>query len=1074
MKQSLDNRQQITALSNNLGDDQIHSIIALPLQTNNEILGVIELDRLNHSGFNVQEIEFAKALAIQSSLSIYLQKQISINLSNKNIIDLLDTIGQISKSITSNVDLENLINSILSLIHQNSKYTRISLYIKKKDEIRVLSCKSISNNGIDPPMDYHFDNEDNPIGWCISHLTPVVINDINHENRFLSTNFTPDIKSELVIPLICGDEFLGVLDIRNNVIDAFNPELIRIYQLLVDNIAVAIRNAKLFRNLELHGQIVEKIQEVINFNLPISEILESLLAELGNFIPYDASAIWLYDDMSSDSGLGQFTSSLKIAAVRIDERFSTLNKHKETIGAAEIKSILSQNEGDLTSQLAIFPWLSDIIDSGRPIIRNFDSPNEPFGLLLSFPDGYSALGVQLLIDDKPNGVLILAHHLPDQYSNDSKIIAEIFCKYAAIGIENTKLFSIAHDHVWMYTILQQIAEATQSITSIHELLETIASMITDLVGVNACTIYLWDQAINTFFPQVSYGYDQDQQERLVSWNIDSGSISKFDEIIELLKPTIINSDNLSEEIAELVFPSQNLQTNLFILFPIVAQENLIGASLIDFSNTAMEKDFSQKLWDDKYQLLQAITNQTAGTIEYLQRLRSREEEAYISVALLQVAQAIVSMNKLEEILGAIVRITPILVGVKRCIIYLWNSLEKVFQPAQNYGFSKLDLQIIGQIFRANEFPLLQTIMVKNQIAYHQLLAASSPTSWKEIESSYLHLLLDASGDSDEQYSIKLDDDVLRDKSRLLIGFPLSVKNEVLGVMLIEEEDPGKAATAYHIREKRIEIVKGITQQAALAIKNEQLQRDVVRSERMEKELQLAREIQTTFLPEHLPTLSGWDIDIRWQPARQVGGDFYDILHLDENHIGLVIADVADKGMPAALFMTLIRTLIRAAAKDHTSPASVLKQVNELLIPDTKHGMFVTVFYAVIDLITGLIIYTNAGHNPPIIKKYPAGELIELTRTSIALGIFDDIQVDEAKVIMQPGDLILFYTDGVTEAFSIDEEMFGTKRLYDLISNKRYISSKELLDSIECSINQFLIGVDLSDDLTLAALYRKAT
>jgi serine phosphatase RsbU (regulator of sigma subunit) len=504
------------------------------------------------------------------------------------------------------------------------------------------------------------------------------------------------------------------------------------------------------------------------------------------------------------------------------------------------------------------------------------------------------------------------------------------------------------------------------------------------------------------------------------------------------------------------------------------QENLIGAILIDFSNTIMGKDSPQKLWDDKYQLLQTIADQTANSIDNLQRLRSREEEAYISVALLQVAQAIVSMNKLSEILGAIVRITPILVGVKRSIIYLWNSHDLVFHPAENYGFSKNDLQVVGQIFRLNEFPMLETIMIKNQIAYHQLLAASSPTIWKEIASSEIHLIQGTNDDTDEQYSIKLDEDVLRDKSRFLIGFPLSVKNEVLGVMLIEEEDPVKGTYSYHIREKRIEIVKGITQQATLAIKNDQLQQEVVRSERMEKELQLAREIQTTFLPEHLPTLPGWDMDIRWQPARQVGGDFYDVLYLDENHIGLVIADVADKGMPAALFMTLIRTLIRAAAKDHISPSIVLKQVNELLIPDSKHGMFVTIFYAVINLQTGLIIYTNAGHNPPIIKKYPSSEIVELTRTSIALGLFDDIQVDEAKVGIQPGDLLLLYTDGVTEAFSMDEKMFGTKRLYDLVTKKQYSSSKELLDDIECSINEFINGVELSDDITMAALYRKTS
>ena len=134
-------------------------------------------------------------------------------------------------------------------------------------------------------------------------------------------------------------------------------------------------------------------------------------------------------------------------------------------------------------------------------------------------------------------------------------------------------------------------------------------------------------------------------------------------------------------------------------------------------------------------------------------------------------------------------------------------------------------------------------------------------------------------------------------------------------MLIEEEDPIKGSPSLHIREKRIEIVKGITQQAAIAIKNELLQQEAVKSERMERELQLAREIQTTFLPDRLPELPGWDMSVKWQPARQVGGDFYDFLMLDDDQIGFVIADVADKGMPAALFMTLIRTLIRAAAKE---------------------------------------------------------------------------------------------------------------------------------------------------------------
>ena len=471
-------------------------------------------------------------------------------------------------------------------------------------------------------------------------------------------------------------------------------------------------------------------------------------------------------------------------------------------------------------------------------------------------------------------------------------------------------------------------------------------------------------------------------------------------------------------------------------------------------------------------MIQGISQHAAASLENLQIIKSQEEEAYISVALLQVAQAIVSLNQLDEILGAIVRITPILVGVKRCIIYLFDETNMVFHPIQYFGFSKNEIDLNDQTIASDDYPLLKTIFYHNQVVYHQMETTNSPLTWKNIKQNDLHTIEGIALENDEQYTIKLDDQVLYDKTRLLIGFPLSIKGEVLGIMLIEEEEPVKGLSSYHIREKRIEIVKGITQQAAFPIKNELLQTDSIKSERMEQELQLAREIQRTFLPDHLPTIPGWDMDIRWYPARQVAGDFYDILHLEESKLGFVIADVADKGMPAALFMTLIRTLIRSAAKEHISPAAVLKQVNELLVPDAKNGMFVTIFYAVIDLESGMVTYANAGHNPPIIRHKNSDDLIELSRTGAALGIFDDIDVNECEVSLEPGDWLFLYTDGVTEAFSVNEEMFGTKRLFEILLNKKYSSSIDILDMIEKSVHGFITGAELSDDITLAVIINK--
>ncbi len=1040
-----------------------------------EIIGVIQLDRSDGSGFDYQDCEFIYGLGLQCSLAINWKRQEIVNSDQSRMVELLTSTSQISKSITSNLDLGNLINSVISHLHQRFGFSKVNIFMVQGGPNQALSRVGITDQGIEPSDLYYYDRDSGPVSWSVLHQEPIIINDTALENRFPPSAFNAYTKSELVIPLISGDMLIGVLDLCSGRTNKFSPATVQIYKLLADNIAVAIRNVRLYHFEQLKRQIAEGVQEVIgeiSADLPFDVFLDKLLIELEKSLPFDASAIWLYDNVTSDTGLGQFTSTLKLAAVRLGDLSKIADNQAQMLSTNDIKDQLIQFEDDTNSLLSVFPWLSEIINSKEPILKTAVSSIEPLGQKLALPEGYSVLGGALYFNSQPIGLIILVDHLHGRYTSESQLIASSFLTYASKAIQNARLFTLAHEQVWLSTALLQVTETSQSITSLSELLDTIANLLFELASANGCMVYMWDPNTGAFFPQSSYGFETEQQARLNSWDIYSGSVATFDQLLQSGSPVILSSETLSGELASLIFPTYNLQTDLLILFPMIAQENLLGAILIDFTNTDFGKTSSQKDWDNKYLLIEGVIHQVAPAIETLQINKSREEEAYISIALLQVAQAIVSLNQLDEILASIVRITPILVGVKRCIIYLWDANNKVFHPAQYYGFTKNELPTGDQIIRSDEYPFIETILEYNQIAYHQLDPTSSPANWNKIAVGDIHLFEVISADSEEQVTIKLDEKQLRDKTRLLLGFPLSIKNEVLGVMLVEEEDPIKGLSTYHIREKRIEIVNGITQQAAIAIKNEYLQQDSVKSERMERELQLAREIQLTFLPEHLPELPGWDMDIRWEPARQVGGDFYDILILGENRLGFVIADVADKGMPAALFMTLIRTLIRAAAKDNLSPATVLKQVNELLIPDAKHGMFVTVFYGVFYLTSGKLIYTNAGHNPPLIRSFQSGELIELKRTCMALGIFDDIVVEEREVILNPGDWILLYTDGVTEAFSANEEMYGTKRLFDLLINNRSASSKELLDAIEGSVHEFIEGTELSDDMTLAAICRK--
>jgi serine phosphatase RsbU (regulator of sigma subunit) len=302
--------------------------------------------------------------------------------------------------------------------------------------------------------------------------------------------------------------------------------------------------------------------------------------------------------------------------------------------------------------------------------------------------------------------------------------------------------------------------------------------------------------------------------------------------------------------------------------------------------------------------------------------------------------------------------------------------------------------------------------------------------------------------------------------RLLIGLPLMIKGDIYGVMLVLE-----TSEARRFRQKRVEIIISIAQQVALSIQNDHLQREMVSRERLEREIEVARQIQRTLLPDHLPEIPGWDLAASWKTARQVGGDFYDVFTLPNRRLGLFIADVSDKGIPAALFMAITRTLVRAVVYDTASPAEALRRVNELMLPDNQQAMFVTAVYGVLSLDSGEFQYANAGHNPPLLACRADGRIEALRRTGPALGIIEEYSISERTIKLEQGNCLLLYTDGLTEAFSPQDELYGEERLCHLIENTVVDSIQKMLDVIETSVTEFINPLPLADDMTMLAVRR---
>ncbi|HLY25805.1 MAG TPA: PP2C family protein-serine/threonine phosphatase, partial [Aggregatilineales bacterium] len=207
-------------------------------------------------------------------------------------------------------------------------------------------------------------------------------------------------------------------------------------------------------------------------------------------------------------------------------------------------------------------------------------------------------------------------------------------------------------------------------------------------------------------------------------------------------------------------------------------------------------------------------------------------------------------------------------------------------------------------------------------------------------------------------------------------------------------------------------------------------------------------------------------------ARQVGGDFYDFIPLKDGRWGIVIADVADKGVPAALFMALSRTNIRAVAFNRANPAETLARVNELLLSDSRSDLFVTVWYGVWNPTTAEIVYASAGHNPPILVRNN-GQCEELVARGIALGVISPVKLDEKRITLAPGDVLLPYTDGVTEALRADGEEFGVLGLQTTAASVRHRSAIDIKQRIVESLDSFTVGTAQFDDLTFIVLKRLA-
>jgi serine phosphatase RsbU (regulator of sigma subunit)/putative methionine-R-sulfoxide reductase with GAF domain len=985
--------------------------LAFPLKNGDLVMGVLELKRAS-GPFRPKELETLDGFTGHISLSLVASHRFAVE---RWRIEQLTLVRRVSAQIANVLDLDMLTRRVTKLIQNTFNYYYVAIFTLEKGR-QDLEFRSSAGHARGRAKRLKVRLGEGLIGTVAGTGEEAVTDDVGTEPRFKFVDSLPETRSEAVLPLKIEDQILGILDIQSDQLGAFHPNDLLVLRALADTIATAVNAALLYGELQTragHLAMVAEVSDDITSTLELEDLFNKVADLIKDRLglPY----VHLFTvhpnrrQIIYEAGSGALSASLKGFVLDLD-----------------------QAEGIIPA----------VARSGKTILAN-DVSLDPHFRSSPFPpeDTRAELTIPLVYDTQVVGVLDLQSDRPGAFSEDHRFLCEAMADNVAVAIHNADLYRTER---WRRQVADSLREVAGSISAETGLDGVMDSVLIELERSLPCDVAaIWLQEGEELYLAHIRG-----AERL---EVESAA-RRWPESYEFLASTMAAEEPVIRKPDDPLGPTGAARGFSADYSSIAACLRAGGRPLGVLTLT----HHSPGRYGHEAQAVTAtFANYAAVAIENARLYDSAQEQAYASAALLQVAQAVATSNSLDETIGSIVRITPILVGVKACTIYLDQA--GAFHPTQSYGFDHaVETVLTGRDFSAGDFPLLDAVREHSRMVVGLLATGEGefapPESWLDSEL--------AQSEQENLYA-------LQTGQRLLIGLPLVIKNDLYGVLLVEE-----GTDSPRFRQKRVEIVTSIAQQVALSVQNEHLQREMVARERLEHEIQLARQIQKTFLPDHLPEFPAWDLAATWVTAREVGGDFYDLIELPSGKLGLFIADVSDKGIPAALFMALTRTLVRAVVFNTPSPAEVMRRVNALIIPDNQQGMFVTAVYGVLSLESGDFTFANAGHNPPVWVCGASGSVETLHRTGAALGILPDLAMEERTICIAPGDMLLLYTDGLTEAFSPADEMYGDERLLNTLKSVDGSSARGVLDALEASMHQFIDPLPPSDDLTMMAIRHK--
>jgi phosphoserine phosphatase RsbU/P len=863
-----------------------------------------------------------------------------------------------------------------------------------------------------PPATFDLEEDGGLVGWVRERREPLLIHDFDRDletlpvrPRYVSQH---PPRSGLFIPLVSGEETLGVIAAQSSEPSHFSADDVGRLTILANQAAAAIANAYLFEQertraaqLEMVGQIAQKVNAIQELEELFNEVVQ-LTVDMFGFHPVSIFGI--------DSKTGD--------VVMLASSIADLEPGKAHLPAGQ-------------------GLLGTAVSTRQTIVSNYTLDDERFIQALVGgppPPTRAEIVIPLIVDKRLLGVLDVQSAEAGVFHAGEQTVLEALAAQVAIAIHKTQQIAAQREQAWVTTAQLQIADAIRQSSNMDELLTAITRLTPMLVGVDHCGILLWNEDVQQYEGAALYGLPDAQSEAFLNSGLPVGAWAPLDAVH--VGMTRLNT----ERIPPWLHGHQGDCS--LLLYPLIAKGHMVGVMTVDEPekpDMVLQGFIGEETLSRQDELLRNVANQTAQAIESEQLHIAQQEEAWVNTALLQVAEAVNSLIDLNEILNTIVRFIPMLVGVESCLILIWDEDNDVFYAGPSYGLDEMGQGLL------ESFEITPAELPQLELERHQQLTPSAVV-YRVTLPAWLADLLD---------------------TRTAHALPLYARNSLVGALVV-----GPSTSRRPLIGRRLNILTGIAQQAAIAVVNDQLYREAAERSRLEQELDVARQIQASFIPHGSPDIPGCSVASFWQAARQVSGDFYDFLELAPDRWGIVIADVADKGVPAALFMALSRTVVRTIAFNRRDPGPTLERANGIIWNDTTSDLFVTAFYANWEPYKERLTYANAGHNPPLLlRRLGTTEL--LRGDGMAMGVLERVQIAQKEVLLRPGDTVIFYTDGVTEAVNEDYDEFGLERLRLAALTAQERDAAGIMAAITSAIRDFAGETPQSDDVTLIVMKRHA-